>query len=61
MVLSCGRTAPSNMQPPRESRNTYPINFFSPNEEARKALWEETTKGTLEFWCGKGMAVTNSG
>lgn len=42
--------------PPKKYQDIYPINFFGPDVEARKALWEEL-KSTLEFWIEKGIRI----
>lgn len=42
--------------PPKKYQDIYPINFFGPNLETRKALWEEL-KSVMEFWIARGVTI----
>ena len=42
--------------PPKKYQDIYPINFWPPTEDDRRALWD-ACKEIVEFWIGKGVRI----
>ena len=42
--------------PPKQYQDIYPINFWPPREEDRRALWD-ACRGILDHWIGAGVRI----